>query len=173
MNNSIKTIFIGVIAGVSLFLSSCNEQNIQNQKTNSMETSVPTISKFPLGEENTGFAQYFSGKSWLAPLTSNKDLNSPLYNVTFEPGSRNNRHSHSGGQILIVVGGVGYYQERDKPARRLVEGDVVEIAPNVEHWHGAAPDSWFSHLAISCNPQTNQNTWLEPVSDEEYAAAVK
>lgn len=173
MNKSIKTFFIAGVAGVSLFLSSCNQQNIQNQKTNSMETSVPTISKFPVGEENTGFAQYFSGKSWLAPLTSDKNLNSPLYNVTFEPGSRNNWHSHSGGQILIVVGGVGYYQERGKPARRLVEGDVVEIGPNVAHWHGAAPDSWFSHLAISCNPQTNQNTWLEPVSDEEYAAAVK
>lgn len=69
MNKSIKTFFIGGIAGVSLFLASCNEQKSQNQKTNNMETSVPKISDFPLGEENTGYAQYFSGKSWLAPLT--------------------------------------------------------------------------------------------------------
>lgn len=138
-----------------------------------METSVPTISNFPVGDENTGFAQYFSGKSWLAALTSNKDLNVPIHNITFEPGCRNNWHSHSGGQILICVGGAGYYQERDKKAVRMEPGDIIEIGPNVEHWHGAAPDSWFSHLAINGNPQTNQNTWLEPVSDEEYSAAVK
>ena len=76
------------------------------------------------------------------------------------------------GQILIAVGGVGYYQERGKSARRLLSGDVVEIAPNIEHWHGASPDSWFSHIAVECNPQTNKNTWLEPVSDEEYGKAV-
>ncbi|WP_084681533.1 cupin domain-containing protein [Chryseobacterium soli] len=138
-----------------------------------METAVPKISDFPTGEENTAYAQYFSGKSWLAPLTANKDLNVPINNVTFEPGSRNNWHSHTGGQILIAVGGAGYYQERGKKARRIESGDIVEIAPNVEHWHGAAPDSWFSHIAITANPQTNENQWLEPVSDEQYAEAVK
>ncbi len=131
------------------------------------------ISAFPLGKENTGFKQYFTGESWLAPLTSNKDLNVPMSNVTFEPGCRNNWHSHTGGQILIAVGGVGYYQERGKAARRLLPGDVVEIAPDIEHWHGAAPDSWFSHLAIGCNPQTNKNIWLEQVDDQQYAEATK
>lgn len=77
------------------------------------------------------------------------------------------------GQILIPVGGVGYYQERSKKAVRIEPGDIIEIAPNVEHWHGAAPDSWFSHIGVECNPQTNKNTWLKPVSDEEYAEAVK
>lgn len=144
-----------------------------SQKENTMDTKIPKISDFPLGEENTGYAQYFSGKSWLAPLTSNKDLNVPISNVTFEPGCRNNWHSHTGGQILILIGGEGYYQERDKPARKIVNGDIIEIAPNVEHWHGAAPDSWFSHLSIICNPQINENTWLEPVSDEAYKEAVK
>ena len=86
---------------------------------------------------------------------------------------RNNWHSHTGGQILIAVGGVGYYQERGKAARRLLPGDVVEIAPDIEHWHGAAPDSWFSHLAIGCNPQTNKNIWLERVDDRQYAEATK
>ena len=146
---------------------------IGNINAQDMKTEVPKISDFPVGEENTGYAQYFTGKSWLASLTTSKELNVPMSNVTFEPGCRNNWHNHTGGQLLIAVGGVGYYQERGKVARRLLPGDVVEIAPNVEHWHGAAPDSWFSHLAIACNPQTNQNTWLEVVNDEEYAEAVK
>lgn len=138
-----------------------------------MKTEIPTISPFPVGKENTAYAQYFSGRSWLAPLATDPRLKVPTFNVTFEPGCRNNWHSHTGGQILIAVGGVGYYQERGKAARRLVPGDIVEIAPDVEHWHGAAPDSWFSHLAIECNPDTNRNTWLEAVSDDEYAEAVK
>ncbi|MFT3919254.1 cupin domain-containing protein [Cloacibacterium sp.] len=144
-------------------------QKAKNQ--NKMNTDIPKISDFPTGEENTGFAQYFTGKSYLAPLTSNKDLNVPLSNVTFEPSCRNNWHSHTGGQLLIVVGGEGLYQERGKPARHLKVGDIVEIAPYVEHWHGATATSWFSHLATNGNPQTNQNTWLEAVSDEVYKEA--
>lgn len=128
-------------------------------------------SAFPLGNENTAYAQYFSGKSWLARLTQDNRLGVPVANVTFEPGCRNNWHAHTGGQILIVVGGTGYYQERNQEARRLEPGDVVEIPPDVEHWHGAASDSWFSHLAIECNPQTNKNIWLEAVSDADYQAA--
>ena len=132
-----------------------------------------TVSDFPLGQPNTAYAAYFTGQSYLAPLTGDGRLGVPVANVTFEPGCRNNWHSHTGGQLLVAVGGVGYYQERGKPARRLVPGDVVEIPPDAEHWHGAAPDSWFAHLAIECNPQTNKNAWLEPVSDAEYAAATK
>jgi quercetin dioxygenase-like cupin family protein len=150
-----------------------NKVNSNKIKSNKMKTNIPTISDFPTGEENIAFAQYFIGKSYLAPLTSNKDLNVPISNVTFEPGCRNNWHSHTGGQLLIVVGGEGLYQERGKPARRLKSGDIVEIAPNVEHWHGATAESWFSHLATNGNPKTNQNTWLKAVSDEEYAEANK
>lgn len=151
-------------------------QFLSAQKTNNlnkMNTNIPKISDFPTGEENTSLAQYFTGKSYLAPLTSNKDLNIPLSNVTFEPGCRNNWHSHTGGQILIVVGGEGLYQEKGKPARHLKAGDIIEIAPNVVHWHGANAKSWFSHLAMVGNPETNENTWLDPVSDEEYAEANK
>ncbi|SMO95625.1 Cupin domain protein [Chryseobacterium rhizoplanae] len=150
-----------------------NKVNSNKIKSNEMSTDIPKISDFPTGEENTAYAQYFIGKSYLAPLTSNKDLNVPLSNVTFEPGCRNNWHSHTGGQLLIVVGGEGLYQERGKPARRLKPGDIVEIAPNVEHWHGATADNWFSHLATNGNPQTNQNVWLEAVSNEEFAEANK
>ena len=91
--------------------------------------------------------------------------------MTFEPGCRNNWHSHTGGQLLLVTAGRGYYQEQGRPARELRPGDVVEIAPDVVHWHGAAPDSWFSHLAVTCNPQTNRATWLGPVDDAQYAEA--
>ena len=162
--------FIWVSAMITLLCYTTNSLNAQNMK----KEEVPqNISAFPVGKANTGFEQYFTGRSWLAPLTGNKDLNVPMSNVTFEPGCRNNWHSHTGGQLLIAVGGVGYYQERGKAARRLLPGDVVEIAPNIEHWHGAAPDSWFSHLAIGCNPQTNQNTWLERVDDQQYAEATK
>ncbi len=153
-------------AAIVILAAGCNSNK-------NMETEVPEISAFPTGKPNVAYEQYFSGRSWLAPLTSMKELNVPVSNVTFEPRCRNNWHSHTGGQILVCVGGEGYYQEKGKPARRLKAGDVVEIAPDVVHWHGATPDSWFSHLAIECNPQTNKNTWLNPVTDEEYSEAVK
>lgn len=113
----------------------------------------------------------FTGEVWLAPLSEKKELNVPMSNVTFEPGCRNSWHSHKAGQLLIATAGIGYYQERGKPARRLYPGDIVEIAPDVEHWHGAAPDSWFAHIAITCNPQINAAVWLQPVSDEQYHEA--
>ena len=90
----------------------------------------------------------FIGQAYLHPLTSVESLNTPMFNVTFEPGCRNSWHSHSGGQLLIATAGIGYYQERGKAARRLYPGAIVEIAPDVEHWHGAAPDRWFAHIAI-------------------------
>ncbi len=162
------------IAALSmLFLVGIAGVKSQEMETKESTNGVPQISVFPTGSENTGYQQYFTGKSWLAQLTENKELNVPIANVTFEPSCRNNWHSHTGGQILVAVGGTGYYQEKGKPARRLEPGDIVEIAPGVVHWHGAAPDSWFSHLAIECNPSTNQNTWLEAVTDEEYAEATK
>lgn len=132
-----------------------------------------TVSAFELGELNP-YAKYFSGRSWLKHLTTREaELGVPVWNVTFEPGCRNNWHSHTGGQMLIGVGGVGYYQARGGKPVRILPGTVVEIPANVDHWHGAAPDSWFSHLAIETNPKTNKDTWLEPVSDADYAAATK
>lgn len=113
----------------------------------------------------------FTGEVWLARLSERKELNVPMSNVTFEPGCRNSWHSHKAGQLLIATAGIGYYQEKGQPARRLYPGDIVEIAPDVEHWHGAAPDSWFAHIAITTNPQTNAPVWLAPVSDEQYRQA--
>lgn len=125
---------------------------------------------YPLGEKISPNPN-FTGEVWLAPLTEKEELNVPMANVTFEPGCRNSWHSHKAGQLLIATAGIGYYQEKGEPARRLFPGDIVEIAPDVEHWHGAAPDSWFAHIAITANPQTNAAAWLEPVSDEEYRKA--
>lgn len=125
---------------------------------------------YPLGKKLSPTPN-FSGEVWLAPLSEKKELNVPMSNVTFEPGCRNNWHSHKAGQLFIATAGIGYYQERGKPARRLHPGDIVEIAPNVEHWHGATPDSWFAHLAITTNPQVNAPVWLEPVGDEQYRQA--
>lgn len=161
------------LAALALVATGCQKQTQAQMETEETQGEVPQISAFPVGEPNTAYQQYFTGRSWLAQLTGMDTLHVPVANVTFEPSCRNNWHSHTGGQLLIAVGGVGYYQEKGQPARRLVPGDVVEIAPDVVHWHGAAPDSWFSHLAITCNPATNVNTWLDPVTDVEYAEAVK
>lgn len=125
---------------------------------------------YPLGDKFSPNPN-FTGEVWLAPLSGKKELNVPMTNVTFEPGCRNSWHSHKAGQLLIATAGIGYYQEKGKPARRLFPGDIVEIAPDVVHWHGAATDSWFAHIAITTNPQDNAAVWLSPVSDAEYLEA--
>ncbi len=124
---------------------------------------------FPIGAPNDGFAQYFSGQSYLAPVSKEQV---GIFNVTFEPGCRNNWHVHhadkGGGQILICVGGRGYYQEWGKEAVEMNPGDCINIPAGVKHWHGAAPDSWFSHLAIEVPGENGSNEWLEPVDEKQY-----
>ena len=127
---------------------------------------------FPMGEENVAYAKYFTGKSYLCPLSTQQVS---IANVTFEPGCRNFWHIHhaqqGGGQILICVRGRGWYQEWGKPARALKAGDVVNIPAGVKHWHGAASDSWFAHLAVEVPAVGGSTQWCEPVSDEQYAEA--
>jgi 4-carboxymuconolactone decarboxylase len=124
---------------------------------------------FPIGAPNDGFAQYFTGQSYLAPVSTSQV---GVFNVTFEPKCRNNWHIHhadkGGGQILVCVAGRGYYQEWGKSAVEMRPGDCINIAPGVKHWHGAAPDSWFSHLAIEVPGENGSNEWLEAVTDEQY-----
>lgn len=126
---------------------------------------------FGLGEKNDAYAQYFVGQSYLKPLAREGGV--AAANVTFEPGCRNNWHIHradkGGGQILLCTEGRGWYQEWGKEARELHAGDAVEIPAGVKHWHGAAKDSWFSHLAIEIPGENASNEWLEPVSDEDYS----
>ena len=128
---------------------------------------------FPIGAPNDAYAKYFIGQSYLAPVSTEQV---PVFNVTFEPGCRNNWHIHhaksGGGQMLICVGGRGYYQEWGKEPVEMTPGTVVNIPTDVKHWHGAAPDSWFSHLAIEVPGEENSNEWCEAVSDEEYRKAV-
>lgn len=115
------------------------------------------------------FSRYFSGQACLQMLVpGGNEWNCPIGNVTFEPGCRNNWHKHPGGQILLVTGGRGWYQEDGKEARELFPGDVVTIPQNVKHWHGAAKDSWFVHLSIETNARLGPAQWLEPVPDAVY-----
>lgn len=125
---------------------------------------------FPIGEPNTAYAKYFIGNSYLARVSSEQV---PISNVTFEPGCRNNWHIHhataGGGQMLIGVAGRGWYQEEGKPAQAILPGTVIHIPANVKHWHGAAADSWFAHLAFEIKGENTSNEWFEPVTDEEYS----
>ena len=129
---------------------------------------------FGLGNANTAYAQYFIGNSYLNPLTEPGKCPVFLANVTFEPGCRNNWHIHKaqkgGGQLLLCTEGRGWYQEWGKEARELHPGDAVEIPAGVKHWHGAAKDSWFSHLAVELPGEDASNEWLEAVNDETYNA---
>lgn len=127
---------------------------------------------FGTGAENTGFAQYFIGNSYLNPLTDPKNCAVFMANVTFEPGCRNNWHIHhatkGGGQLLICTAGEGWYQEEGKELVSLTPGTVITIPAEVKHWHGAKKDSWFSHIAVEVPGENCKNEWCEPVSDEVY-----
>lgn len=127
------------------------------------------LSVFSVGEPNDAFAQYFIGQSYLNMISTSQV---PIGNVTFEPKCRNNWHIHhadkGGGQILLVTAGEGWYQEWGKEPQKLHSGDVVNIPPEVKHWHGAAANSWFQHLAVEVPGENSRNEWCEPVSDEEY-----
>ncbi len=141
----------------------------EDESANDPKTAHENSMIFPVGQPNDGFAQYFTGQSYLHPLTTEQV---GIFNVTFEPACRNNWHIHKaksgGGQILVCVGGRGYYREWEKDPVELHPGDVVNIPAGVKHWHGAAPDSWFSHLAIEVPGEEGGTEWLEAVSDEDY-----
>lgn len=132
-----------------------------------MNTSEDPGTIFPKGERAS--PDYFTGSAWVKILVAAEaGLNCVIGNVIFEPGARNNWHTHPGGQILLVTDGTGYYQEKGEPIRLLRKGDVVNILPDVEHWHGASPASEFTHIAINTNTQKGTVVWLQRVTDEEY-----
>ena len=123
---------------------------------------------FPIGDANP-YGEFFVGQSYLAPVSTEQ---LPVFNVTFEPGCRNNWHIHhsksGGGQLLICTTGEGWYQEENKKSVSLVPGTVITIPPNVKHWHGAKADSYFSHIAVEVPGEETSTEWCEPVTDEEY-----
>nr|WP_277935435.1 cupin domain-containing protein [Parablautia muri] len=143
-----------------------NNRKIHEEKENSIPAG---LSAFPVGEPNTSTAQYFIGQSYLAPVSTSQV---PIFNVTFEPGCRNNWHIHhaknGGGQMLICVSGRGWYQEWGKEARELHPGDVVNIPAEVKHWHGAAKDTWFQHLAVEVQGEETKTEWCEAVTADAY-----
>ncbi|BFK34896.1 hypothetical protein I020019A2_11310 [Bifidobacterium pseudocatenulatum] len=133
-------------------------------------TIMENPSAFPMGEPNDGFAQYFVGQSYLASVLDAPEFS--IHNVTFEPGCRNNWHIHHGGaQVLIAVGGRGYYQIEGQEPKELKAGEAVCIPADTKHWHGAAPGEPFSHLAFMVpagDPGAMSNEWLEPVDAQAY-----
>ena len=132
------------------------------------------VDSFGIGAPNDAYAQYFTGNSFLKPLTEFGKAPVFMANVTFEPKCRNNWHIHhatsGGGQILVCTAGEGWYQEEGKEAVSLTPGTVITIPAEVKHWHGAKANSWFSHLAIECPGEETSNEWLEAVTEEQYAA---
>lgn len=137
---------------------------------NETEEGIPSqLSIFPIGKPNTAFAEYFSGRSFLAPISSSQV---PIFNVTFEPGCRNNWHIHhakkGGGQMLLCVYGQGWYQEWGEDPVELNPGDVVNIPEGVKHWHGARKDSWFQHLAVEVPSENGSTEWCEAVDAAQY-----
>ncbi len=162
------TMYVGWPKGWAVFRQAkeiWNEEESFRSEKDAYQNSI----FFPVGEENP-YGQFFVGQSYLAPVSTEQV---PVFNVTFEPGCRNNWHIHhassGGGQMLICVGGRGWYQEWDQEAVEMTPGTVVNIPANVKHWHGAASDSWFSHLAIEVSGEDASTEWLESVSDEAYS----
>ncbi len=161
MRNKILWI-VSVIMIVTLLIS-CNKNK------GDIEMKNETI--FPKGQKAGN--QIFSNTVWVQMLETDADkvYDTQVYNVTFEPGGRTHWHSHPGGQILLITSGTGYYQEKGKPAQLLKPGDTVSIPPNVNHWHGAAPNSEFVHLGMSTQVHLGPAEWFGPVTDEEYQKA--
>ena len=165
-----KKVFALMMLAISLLMSSAYAaENNTTKEEKQMHQEFTTV--FARGAKNEVYAKYFVGQSYLNMLSLEQV---GIANVTFEPGCRNNWHIHhadkGGGQILLVTGGRGYYQEWGKEARELLPGDVVNIPAGVKHWHGAAPTSWFAHLAIEVPGENTRNEWCEPVAEKEYNA---
>ena len=177
--NKISTIVITTL--ITLTMVSCGEKKtLQNEAGTKMGNKTGLISKeqfdkidsFGVGNPNDGFAQYFIENSYLKALTNMSNGEIPIFNVTFEPGCRNNWHIHhstsGGGQVLICTAGSGWYQQWGEQPVSLEPGMVIVIPPNTKHWHGAKKDSWFSHVTFEPAGENTSNEWCEPVSDEEY-----
>lgn len=159
-----KNIGYKVVAVSIAILFHLNAKTQIIMKTNEAQNAN---SIFPKGDKAP--ADYFVGTAWVKTLVANDDtLTTVVSNVVFEPGARNNWHTHPGGQILVCTQGVGYYQEKGKPIQTLHAGDVVRILPEVKHWHGASHNSSFTHIAININTEKGIVHWLEKVTDEEY-----
>ena len=167
--NKLKVIFSACLV---VIMTACSNKSGNNESTMESSNDVQLNAIFPKGEEisNNNF-EGIAYLQWLMTDTENFDCT--LGNVTFEPGCRNSWHSHPGGQILIVIAGEGYYQERGKPIQLIKKGDIIPIKPDVVHWHGATPYSPMEHVAIGTRSNMGPAVWYEPVSDEDYYSYAK
>lgn len=167
-----KIISLTIISALTLFIACTgNNSNNANQSTNQPTDKVVTNRIFARGPVITGTnAAYFDGTAYLNMMvTDETNFDCTVGNVTFEAGCKNNWHSHPGGQLLLVTAGEGYYQEKGKPIQLIKTGDVIEIHPNVVHWHGATPDSMMEHISIvTRSASMGPAAWFEPLSDEDY-----
>lgn len=155
-----------LLTGLFALLTACCNKQKNNDET-ATSNNKETYRLFPQGKMINN--SYFNGTAWLQMLVTDKEnFDLTICNLTFEPGVRNNWHSHPGGQILLCTKGKGYYQEKGKPIQLLKVGDVIQILPDIVHWHGAAPDSEFEHIAITTQSHKGSVVWLEPVADEDY-----
>ncbi|HQF06116.1 MAG TPA: cupin domain-containing protein [Bacteroidales bacterium] len=157
---------IMMIISIAFVMSGCGHASSEAGKEKEAEAL------FPKGDQVTN--NNFTGTTWVHMFVNSDTIfNTSMGNVTFEPKARTNWHQHPGGQVLLVTGGMGFYQEKGMQARRIQEGDVVKIPPYAEHWHGAAPESGLTHLAISVNTDEGSVVWLQPVTEEEYYQSTK
>ncbi|MES2140173.1 MAG: cupin domain-containing protein [Bacteroidota bacterium] len=161
MRQAVKPIVSILITSIALLVISCNKEKTQNDNTNQLQPI------FPKGE--LGAAQNFTGRAWNIGLVANDSVfNTVIGNVYFEPGARSNWHVHPSGQILIITDGVGFHQTKGGPKQILHKGDVVKCPPNVEHWHGASPDTGMLQMYILPKTENGIVKWLQPVTAEEY-----
>ncbi len=155
MNN-----ILPIVLAILITFSACN-----NNKDRQAVTDTDSL-VFPTGEQITN--NNFTGTVYLQSLITADSLNpNAVGNVTFEPGARSNWHLHPGGQILLAIDGVGYYQEKGQAKKILRKGDVVKCPPNVPHWHGASKDSAFVQVAITGRDK-GETVWMEVVTDSVY-----
>jgi 4-carboxymuconolactone decarboxylase len=142
-------------------------EKTENKMENNNEGAI-----FPKGEKAP--ADYFTGTVFLQMLAQKTESNNySIGSVTFEPGARSNWHTHPAGQTLIVIEGKGLYQEKGKPVKTINKGETIICNPDIEHWHGASPESQMTHIAITNDKGEGSVIWLKPVTDEEYNAGGK
>jgi 4-carboxymuconolactone decarboxylase len=169
-----RTIELILCAAVFFTAVSCsNQQPINTEKTKMEKTENKNEGAiFPKGEKAP--AEYFTGTVFLQMLAQKTESNNyTVASVTFEPGARSNWHTHPAGQTLIVINGTGLYQEKGKSIKTINKGETIICNPDIEHWHGASPESEMTHIAITNDKGEGGVIWLKPVTDEEYKMEVK
>ena len=155
-----KALLVTAITTLALPTISCTENG-------SHQGGAQSVAIFPKGE--LGPAEYFTGNAWNTGLVANDSIyNTIVGNVYFEPGARSNWHIHPSGQILVITNGVGFHQIKGHPKHTIRKGDVVKCPPNVEHWHGASPDTGLHQMYILPKTEKGIVQWLQPVTDDEY-----